>query len=105
VSDLQDFPYFDDDDDNATTVDRFEMLTFAEEACDVGLGTNHEYDADSIVVSYDSMVTPTQSIEIDMNDTTKRTVLKERVVPGYQKENYSCERLTVTARDGKTRSL
>lgn len=87
---------------NNVGVNKFEMLTFAEDACDVGLGTNYEFHADSIVVAYDSMVTPTQSIEIDMNDTTKRSVLKEKSVPGYDKELYSCERLTVTARDGTT---
>lgn len=87
---------------DAAVVNKFEMLTFAEEACDVGMGTNHEYHAATIVVTYDSMVTPTQSIEIDLNNTSQRTVLKERAVPGYQKELYSCERLTVTSRDGET---
>jgi len=83
------------------TVKSFEMLQFAEEAYDAGLGTNHEYDTDKVVVAYDSMVTPTQSLEIDLNDTSQRTVLKEKVVPGYKKELYGCERLTVTSRDGK----
>jgi hypothetical protein len=33
------------------------MLTFPEEA-DVGLGLHHEFDRLSVVVAYDSMVTP-----------------------------------------------
>jgi len=87
--------------ENQSAVRSFEMLNFAEEAYDAGLGTNHEYDTDKVVVSYDSMVTPTQALEIDLNDTSQRTVLKERAVPGYNKELYGCERLTVTSRDGK----
>ena len=87
---------------HSPSVKSFEMLTFAEEAFDAGLGTNHEYDSDKLVVVYDSMVTPTQSLEIDMNDTSQRSVLKEKIVPGYKKEQYGCERLTVTSRDGRT---
>jgi oligopeptidase B len=85
-----------------TTVEQFEMLKFAEEAYDVSMGTHYEYKTDSIVVTYDSMITPTQSIEIQLDDTSQRRVLKERFVPGYEKELYACERLTVTARDGTT---
>jgi len=87
--------------DKDKSVMSFEMLQFEEAAYDAGLGTNHEYETDKVVVSYDSMVTPTQSMEIDLNDTSQRKVLKERSVPGYNKEQYDCERLTVTSRDGK----
>jgi oligopeptidase B len=85
-----------------STVQKFERLTFAEDAYDVGVGTNYEYDTNNIVVEYDSLVTPTQSIEINMDDTSKRTVLKEKNVPGYNKELFGCDRFTVTSRDGKT---
>jgi oligopeptidase B len=86
----------------ASTVTKFEMLTFPEEAYDVALGSHHEFEAENVVVAYDSMVTPTQSLEIRVDDTSNRKVLKERQVPGYDKELFACDRITVTSRDGKT---
>jgi oligopeptidase B len=91
-----------EDDADSTTVTKFEMLTFPEEAYDVALGSHYEFEADSVVVAYDSMVTPTQSLEIRVDDTSNRMVLKERQVPGYDKELFACDRITVTSRDGKT---
>jgi oligopeptidase B len=92
----------DDDSSSTTAVTKFEMLAFPEEAYDVGLGSHHEFDADSVVVAYDSMVTPIRSLEIKVDDTSDRNVLKEKQVPGYDKELYACDRITVTSRDGKT---
>jgi oligopeptidase B len=83
-------------------VNQFERLDFDEEAYDVVMATHYEYETDTIVVMYDSMITPTQSIEIDMHDTTKRNILKEAVVPGYDKSQYQCERKMVLSRDGTT---
>ena len=78
-------------------------LEFDEAAYDVGLGAHYESDAKSIVVSYDSMMSPPSSIEIDLDgDYEVRTVLKAKSVPGYDKEMYGCDRLEVTSRDGKT---
>lgn len=79
-----------------------ERLEFDEQAYDVGLSSHYESDAKSIVVTYDSMLTPPSSIEISLDDTTERTVLKSKAVPGYQKEGYGCDRLEVLSRDGKT---
>jgi oligopeptidase B len=81
-------------------VDRMERLTFAEDAYDVGMSIHYEFNTTKLVVAYDSLVTPAQSIEIDMSDTSKRTVLKEKKVPGYNKGDYACERTTVKSRDG-----
>ena len=98
----------DDDDDHdsaaaaAVAVQSFEMLDFAEEAYDAGLGTNLEFDTNKVVVAYDSLVTPTQSLEIALDDTSQRTVLKERAVPGYNRMEYACDRITVQSRDGST---
>jgi oligopeptidase B len=82
------------------SVESFEMLAFEEDAHDAGLGTHYEFDADKIVIGYDSLVTPTQSVEISLDDTTKRTVLKERAVPGYDRHEYACDRVKVKSRDG-----
>jgi oligopeptidase B len=83
-------------------VTTFERLTFEEEAYDVAMGANYEYDTGSVVVGYDSLVTPTQSLEISLKDPKERKVLKERAVPGYDRSLYSCERTTVLSRSGTT---
>jgi oligopeptidase B len=79
-----------------------ERLEFPEAAHDVGLGAHYEFDVDKIVVGYTSLITPTQGLEIPLNDpsSSSRTVLKERAVPGYNKNLYGCERTTVKSRDG-----
>ena len=88
--------------DMTVTVKQFERLVFDEAAYDLMFGTHYEYETRKIVVMYDSMISPTQSIEIDLYDTTQRTVLKETIVPGYDKSLYQCERKMVLSRDGKT---
>jgi oligopeptidase B len=81
-------------------VRKMELLVFDEEAHDVGLSTHYEFDTDSIVVSYDSLITPPCSLEISLSNPSERTVLKAKNVPGYDKSLYGCDRLTVKSRDG-----
>mmetsp|Transcript_27427 Transcript_27427/g.60932 ORF Transcript_27427/g.60932 Transcript_27427/m.60932 type:complete len:990 (-) Transcript_27427:1315-4284(-) len=93
--------------EDAQTLDvvNFTRLDFPEEAYDVGLGPNYEYTSTELVLSYDSLITPLESILIDMDDPDNvdaRRVLKQKNVPGYDKSLYGCERTTVTARDGST---
>lgn len=88
------------DNDEVTS---FDLLTFPEEAHDVGLGSNYIYDTDKVRVSYDSLVTPAQTIQIPLNDPNNadtRIILKKKNVPGYDPELYACERTTVPSRDG-----
>jgi len=87
----------------SSEVKDFVQLTFAEDAFDVGLGSNLECTADEIVIAYDSLVTPLSSISIPLaspTDLSVRTTLKEQEVPGYDKLQYVSERTTVTSRDG-----
>ena len=78
------------------------MLKFDEEAHDVELHGHYEFDTDTIVVSYDSMITPPCSLEISLADSSTRKVLKAKAVPGYDKELYACVRTAVKSRDGTT---
>eukprot|EP00536_Pseudo-nitzschia_multiseries_P001001 jgi/Psemu1/179995/e_gw1.12.161.1 len=80
-------------------------LEFEEAAHDVGLGAHFEFDTKSIAVSYDSLLTPLQSMEIPLDEDkdSERTILKSKVVPGYQKDSYGCDRLEVLSRDGTTK--
>ena len=90
--------------DEEQKVTKFEALTFPEAAHDVGLSRHYEFDIDKIVVAYDSLITPLQHLEIPLADPAggERKVLKEKKVPGYQKELYGCDRFVVKSRDGKT---
>jgi oligopeptidase B len=81
-------------------VESCEQLTFEEAAHDTGLSKGFEFDTDSVVLFYDSLITPLQNIQIKLADTSDRTVIKKRNVPGYNKTEYDCDRITVTARDG-----
>jgi len=91
--------------DGLLDVTKSTQLSFDEDAYDVGVNVNYNYDTDRLVLYYDSMTTPPQSLEVSMldpNNTAERTVIKEKNVPGYVKGQYDCERTTVTSRDGKT---
>jgi len=86
-------------------VTSFDLLEFMEEAHDVGLGANYIYDTDKVLVSYNSLVTPLQTIQIpldDPNNAKNRAILKRKNVPGYNPNLYACERTTVLSRDGQT---
>ena len=89
-------------DDVASSVKKMEMLQFEEEAHDVGLNINREYDTETIAVSYDSLITPPSTIDISLQDPSDRKILKEKAVPGYDRSLYGCDRLDVPSRDGTT---
>lgn len=80
-----------------------ERLEFDEPAHDVGLSAHYEFHTKKIAVGYDSMVTPPQTIEIDLAaPQEERSVLKAKKVPGYSKDLYGCDRRNVLSRDGET---
>jgi len=82
--------------------EKMKRLEFEETAYDVGMLAHYETDTKSIGIAYDSMITPTSSIDIKLDDDTERTILKAKVVPNYNKHDYGCDRLDVLSRDGKT---
>jgi len=83
-------------------VKSMEQLTFEESTYDVGYGPNYEYNTNVALISYDSLITPAQTISITVNDLTERKILKEKEIPGYDRSLYGYERTEVLARDGKT---
>jgi oligopeptidase B len=91
--------FADREDDSQVSMERLE---FEEPAHDVGLSSNREYETDKFAISYDSMVTPPQTMEISFANLKDRTVLKSKKVPGYDKELYGCDRVMVQSRDGAT---
>ena len=95
---------FGEEECNLDVID-FTRLEFPESSYDVGIGPNYQYHATELVLSYDSLVTPLESILVDMDepdDLEGRVVLKKKNVPGYDRDQYGCDRTTVLSRDGKT---
>jgi oligopeptidase B len=60
---------------------------------------NHEFDATSLRLSYQSLVTSPSTYDCDLN-TGSLTLLKTKEVPGYDPSQYKVERLFATASDG-----
>jgi len=77
-----------------------EFLKFDEPTYTVYPSGNPEYNTDNFRFGYTSLVTPSSQFEQDLK-TGKRTLLKEQeVLGGYNKANYTTERLFATAKDG-----
>lgn len=90
---------------NTTQVNSVVQLEFTENPYDVGLGANYEFNSDVLLVGYDSLVTPTSTIQIPLlepQNIEKRKILKKKNVLGYDPSLYQSERTWVTSRDGKT---
>ncbi|MET3037367.1 S9 family peptidase [Chryseobacterium sp. NRRL B-14859] len=77
-----------------------EFLKFDEPAYTVYPAGNPEYNTDNFRFGYTSMITPSSQFEQDLK-TGKRTLLKQQeVLGGYNRNNYTTERLFATAKDG-----
>ncbi len=77
-----------------------EFLKFDEPVYTVYSSGNPEYNTDNFRFGYTSMITPNSQYEQDLK-TGKRILLKQQeVLGGYNKENYTTERLFATAKDG-----
>jgi len=84
---------------------KVEMLEFEEAAHDVGLAANYEFGTSKVAITYDSLVTPLQTLELPLvspNGVSERVVLKAKSVPGYDKDLYACDRRYILSRDGST---
>jgi oligopeptidase B len=76
------------------------QVDFDEEVYTADMSNNYEYDTTVLRISYQSMTTPRQIIDIDL-ETGERVVVKEQpVLGGYDRTDYVSERLWATADDG-----
>lgn len=76
-------------------------IPFGSETYTAYTSINPDFDTDILRYSYNSLTTPTQVVDYNMN-TGEKTVLKEQEVLGgkFDKENYTSERIWATAEDG-----
>jgi oligopeptidase B len=71
-----------------------------EPAYTLSSAVNREFDVDKYRYTYESPITPSSTFEYDLNSRTS-TLLKQQEVPGgYDKSQYTVERLFVPAKDG-----
>ncbi|KAL3800319.1 hypothetical protein HJC23_003615 [Cyclotella cryptica] len=90
---------------NSLVVTKITRLEFTETPFHASVGDNRDPTLPYVVVEYDSLVTPLSHIAVPLSNPMEldaRKVLKEKEVPGYEKDLYSCERTTVKSRDGQT---
>ncbi|MEM6382552.1 MAG: S9 family peptidase [Pseudomonadota bacterium] len=80
---------------------QWQTIEFDEPAYALGIGTNLEYSADILRISYSSPTTPGQTIDIDLV-SGDRTVRKTQEVPsGHNPRDYQVRRLFAPAEDGE----
>ena len=76
-------------------------IAFDEAAYSLGLMGGYEYDTPWLRFAYSSPTTPRQVF--DYNMLTRERILRQtqEVPSGHNPEDYQCERITITARDGE----
>jgi oligopeptidase B len=75
-------------------------IKFPEPVYSANLSANREFNTSVVRYAYNSLVTPTSVLDYDMN-TGKSTLLKQQEVPGgFDRTNYTSERVFATASDG-----
>ena len=75
-------------------------ITYPEPVYSVFPGGTPDYESSTYRYNYQSLVTPSSVFDYDVN-TGKSTLRKQQeVLGGYDSEQYVCERLWATARDG-----
>ena len=79
---------------------RVEPIPMPEAVYAVGIGKNVEADAQTIQVTYESLVTPPTTFALDLNSLELRTLKRQEVPGGYDPAKYDERMLYATARDG-----
>lgn len=70
------------------------------DAAVLGLGANAEYDTRTLRVTVDSLVRPTETIDVDLA-SGDHVLVKRQPVPGYDPDDYATSRLWAEAEDGE----
>jgi oligopeptidase B len=78
---------------------QWHALTFPEAVYAAGPRGNAEFDSATFRYSYQSMITPPSTFDLNLA-TRAKTLLKQEEVLGYDPSRYTTERVWATARDG-----
>lgn len=76
-------------------------IPFESETYTASIGNNPEIDSDTLRYSYNSLITPSSVIDYNLKTRTSEVKKEQEVLGGtFDKNNYTAERVWVTARDG-----
>jgi oligopeptidase B len=76
-------------------------LDFGEETYTAYIGSNPDFDSETLRYGYSSLTTPNSVIDYDLKERTKDIKKEQEIVGGYDKTLYESKRLWATAEDGK----
>lgn len=75
-------------------------IEFDDETYVSGIGTNKEVNTDILRIGYSSLVTPGSVYDYNMKDRTLELMKQQKIMTGYDADEYHSERHWVTASDG-----
>ena len=75
-------------------------LTFDDPCYYACLGDNPEPQSTTVRIYYSSLTTPGTLFEFDLNNGQSTILKQQKVLGEFKQQDYGCERLFVTARDG-----
>jgi oligopeptidase B len=75
-------------------------VEFPEPVYSAFLGANHEFETSLLRYDYQSLVTPSSVFDYDMNARTSRLLKQTEVPGGFDRTQYTSERVFATASDG-----
>lgn len=75
-------------------------IDFGEPTYNASVGNNPEYNSEKLRYIYTSMTTPVSVYDYHMDTKEKQLMKQQVVVGGYNKADYTTERLYATAKDG-----
>ena len=76
------------------------LIDFGESSYVAYVSYNPEFDSDTVRIVYESMTTPNTTYDYDMNKRHLDLKKQQEVLGGFDKNNYTSERIYATARDG-----
>ncbi len=75
-------------------------IDFGEEAYNSWAGTNMDFGSDTLRYGFTSLTTPYCTVDMDMRTQEKVIKKQQKVIGGYNADEYQSERLMIEARDG-----
>lgn len=75
-------------------------LNFGEEAYTSYIGTNLDFDTETLRYGYSSLTTPWSTLDYNMRTREKQLMKEQPVIGDFDRNNYQTERVIVTADDG-----
>ncbi|MEE8467283.1 MAG: S9 family peptidase, partial [Planctomycetota bacterium] len=81
--------------------DDIHEIAFEESAYRVGTGPNPEFESTVLRLRYSSMVTPNSVYDYDMVTQERELLKRDKLLDGFDPENYATERLWAEAADGQ----